>query len=70
MARLTSERIGQVVDSHKLSEAEGNAATELALDVLNMMVERHLSATEIACALELLAHLRNDRCSGDKHAGA
>jgi hypothetical protein len=46
MARLTSERIGQVVDSHKLSEAEGNAATELALDVLNMMVERHLSATE------------------------
>jgi hypothetical protein len=60
MAALTPERISYVVDAHKLSKAEGDAATKFALDVINIMVERHLTATEVACALELLAHLRND----------
>jgi hypothetical protein len=61
MAGLTPERIGQVVDAHKLSEAAADAATKFAMDAINMMVERHLSAKEVACALELLAHLRMDR---------
>jgi hypothetical protein len=62
MAGLTPERISYVVDAHKLNEAEGDAATKFALDVINIMVERQLMATEVACALELLAHLRNDHC--------
>ena len=62
MAGLTAERIGRVVDAHKLTESESDAATKFALDVINMMVERHLSGAQTACALELLAHLRNDLC--------
>ena len=63
MAGLTPEYIGQVVQAHELSEAEGDAATKFAMDAINMMVERHLTAKEVACALELLAHLRSDRRS-------
>jgi hypothetical protein len=61
MVTLTPQRISYVVDAHKLSEVEGDAATKFALDMINIMVERHLTAPEVACALEILAHLRNDR---------
>ncbi len=63
MVGLTPERIGTVVDAHKLNETESDTASKFALDVINMMIERHLSKVETACALELLAHLRNDLCS-------
>ena len=60
--RLTAERIGAVVTAHALNERGGDAATAFAMDVINMMIERHLSPSETACALELLGHLRHDRC--------
>ena len=46
------------VNAHNLSEADDDAATKFALHLLNMILERHLSAMEVACALESLAHLR------------
>jgi hypothetical protein len=58
----TSER---VVDAHALDTKSANAATALALDVIDMIIEhieRRLSPEETACALEILRHLRKDRC--------
>jgi hypothetical protein len=62
MAALSAERISAVVGAHQLDEKEGDAATAFALDMINMILERHLSREETACALELLAHLRKDLC--------
>ena len=58
---LTSERIDAVVGAHRLDGKSGDAATAFALDVINIMIERHLSRSEVACALELLQHLRDDK---------
>lgn len=55
------ERIDQIVEAHGLDKSEADAATKVARDVINIMLERHLSAGT-AYGLELLAHLRNDRC--------
>jgi hypothetical protein len=63
MTGLTEERIGSVVQAHDLTPEEADVATAFALDVIKIMLERHLSCTETACALKLLAHLRNDLCS-------
>jgi CBS-domain-containing membrane protein len=60
--RLTVEGIGKVVDAHALDTKSANAATALALDVIDMIIERCLSPEETACALEILRHLRQDRC--------
>ncbi len=62
MTGLTVERISAVVEAHHLNENEGDAATAFALDMINIIRERHLSREATACALELLAHLRNDLC--------
>ena len=59
---LTTERIDAVVSAHSLNEKSGDAATGFAMDVINMIIERHLSKAETACALELLSHLRDDKC--------
>ena len=59
---LSPERIEAVVTAHSLDEKEGDAATAFALDMINMILERHLSQRETACALELLSHLRHDKC--------
>jgi hypothetical protein len=59
---LTSERIDEVVKAHKLTHEEGDGATKLAMDVINMVLERHLSKRATACAMEILSHLRDDRC--------
>jgi len=62
MSGLNQERIHTVVLAHRLTEQQSDAATAFALDVIQLMIERKLSRTETACALELLAHLRNDLC--------
>ncbi len=68
MAGLIPERIGQVVEAHNLTESEADAATKFAIDAINMMAERHMSDKTVACALELLAHLRNDHLAQGRHA--
>jgi hypothetical protein len=62
MTGLSAERISAVVDAHQLNEQEGDAATAFALDMIDRILERHLSREVTACALELLAHLRKDLC--------
>jgi hypothetical protein len=59
---LTAERIDAVVTAHELDEKGGDAATAFAMDVISMIIERHLSRSETGCGLELLSHLRHDRC--------
>ncbi len=57
---LTTERIEAVVRAHALDKKSADVATAFALDVINMIIERHLSPAQTACALELLSHLRRD----------
>lgn len=59
---LTPDRIDAVVTAHALDLKGGEAATALALDVIKMIIERRLTRSETACGLELLSHLRSDRC--------
>jgi hypothetical protein len=60
--RLTPERIAEVMDAHALGEPAGEKALDFMGDILTMAIDRRLSPKQVACALELLAHLRNDLC--------
>jgi hypothetical protein len=59
---LTTGRIDAVVALHSLDPKGSEAATAFALDVIKMILERHLTPSETACGLELLSHLRKDKC--------
>ena len=59
---ITPARIDAVVTAHALDPKGGEAATALALDVIKMILERRLTRSETACGLELLSHLRMDKC--------
>jgi hypothetical protein len=61
MPGLTEERISAVVSAHELDGPQGDRAARFASDVIQMIIEHRLSPSETACALELLADLRNDR---------
>jgi hypothetical protein len=63
MSRLTKERIAAVVDAHHLDKEEADAATSAASHIINMFVEWNMSPESVAGVMELLAHLRHDRCA-------